>query len=373
MISVSQIGWSHYKGHEGPFFGGDFQQLRVPAAERDDSFARKVLAITAAAEGGSWSSINMYDGGLVSVGAMQFIDVAPRFGVVDMLGEVAERCGADAVVAALRPALDASGAMFFKTPSGKWRFSLSGVTVSTIAQQNVLYFGDAAGNATGSYTDAKRLHAKTWAACMANVWYIPGAVDVQSEYCLRRVMTDFTWGRLQTEMFSQNEEYDGWLGATKAMLLAYAVNAPAIVVKMYDSGRVNSYPQFSPEWCLELLRHVVVNGGVDVWRARWSAKVPYVEKAFGVKLPTYNQLVNRAWVAPTPPLPLPTPPVVDPQPEPTPEPTPEPQPQPTPLPPEPNPQPPVVVDPSGWSKMFELALTFVRMFMEVFARVLGKR
>ena len=361
MTAVSQIGWSRYHNQEGPFFGGDFKQLKVPAADRGDSFAKKVLAITAAAEGGSWSSINMYDSGLVSVGAMQFIDVAPQFGVCDMLGEVAERCGVFELNQALEPAMAGRNIMFFKTGSGKWRFSLSGKTVDSLALQKELYFGDAGGNTFGSFTDAKRLIAKTWAACMANVWYIPGAVEAQSDYCLRRLMSDFTWGNLRAELFNQNVDGDGWVGATRAMLLAYAVNAPAVVVKRYDVARGNRHAKLSPEWCLEVLRGVVVDGGIDVWRARWGAKIPLVERAFGVKLPTYAQLVARAWNGLPPPLPPP----------PAPEPLPLPEPPVVVEDAAPPPEPNIVVRQNGG--IVELVMTFVKLIVEVIARALGKR
>lgn len=385
MIAVSQIGWSRYHNQEGPFFGGDFKQLKVPAADRTDTFAKKVLAITAAAEGGSWSSINMYDSGLVSVGAMQFIDVAPQFGVCDMLGEVAEKCGTFELNQALDPAMSGRNVMFFKTTSGKWRFSLSGKTVDSAALQKELFFGDANGNAFGSFTDAKRQIAKTWAACMANVWYIPGAVEAQSEYCLRRLMADFTWGSLRSELFNADVDGDGWVGATRAMLLAYAVNAPAVVVKRYDVAKNNAHAKLSPEWCLEVLRGVVVDGGIDVWKARWGAKMPLVERAFGVKLPTYANLAARAWGGLPPPIPAPAPPPVAPTPptpptppdppavvvEDAPQPVDPPAPEPDPAPPAPPPDPSIVVRSNGGA--LELIMNFVRLIMEIIARAMGRR
>jgi hypothetical protein len=369
MIAVSQIGWSHYHSFEGPFFGGDFTTLKVPQADRGDSFAKKVLAVTAAAEGGSWSSINMYDSGQLSVGAMQFIDVAPQFGVCDMLGEVAEKCGVFELNQALLPAMSSRNVMFFKTGAGKWRFSLGGKTVDSTALQHELYFGDAQGNALGSFTDDKKLIAKTWAACMANVWYIPGAVEAQSSYCLRRLMADFTWGSLRAELFNANVSDDGWLGATRAMLLSYAVNAPAIVVKQYDVVRSNASEKLSPDWCLEVLHGVVVNGGVDVWRARWAANMPVVERAFGVKLPTYAQLVARSWVVNEPPPHV--------EPEPTPEPAVEdvvvaPVVHIEPIVPEPIPQPPTPIVAPGPS-VFDLVFAFFKMIAGVVSGALGRR
>lgn len=380
MIVVAKIGWGRYHSQEGPFFGGT---IKTPIAERIDSFAKKVLSITAAAEGGHYDAINMYDSGLLSVGAMQFIDVAPQFGVTRMLGEVAEKCGLEPLLEALQPALNLSNANFLKV-GNDWRFSTNAQPVTTVRQQRELFFGDAQGNTFGSFNEGKKNRAKTWAACMANVWYIPGAVEAQSEYCLRRLMSDFTWGSLRAELFNVNVVDDGYVGATRALLLAYAVNAPAIVVKRYEIAKNNSKSKFSPDWCLEVLRDVVVNGGIDVWKARWSAKMPLVERAFGVKLPTYAGLVARSWAvtAPTSP-PLPSVPVVpvfmtpDLQPwvvledlsvVPTPE--------SSPIPSEPSipstpPSLDVVVRPNGG--IVEIIMGFIKIMMEVVLRALGRR
>jgi hypothetical protein len=49
----------------------------------------------------------------MSLGAIQFID-AGSFNVCNMLGEVAEQCGLDPLLEALKPALDLCDASFSK-------------------------------------------------------------------------------------------------------------------------------------------------------------------------------------------------------------------------------------------------------------------
>lgn len=371
MVTAAQIGWSRYHNNEGPFFGGVVKVLEAP---RSASFAERVLSLTAAAEEGHYDAVNMYDTGLVSVGAIQFIDVG-SFQVTDMLGAVADELGPGYVQKALGPALDMCDAMFFKTSSGAWRFSLKMETVNTKDLQKKLYFGDLAGNAVGSYDDAKRLRAKTWAACLANVWADPRAVAVQGRFTLPRLINGFVWNELKQDLFSGEQPEDGWIGALRAMLLSFAVNAPAVVVKRYAACRSNGKAFGSPEWCLAVLRGVVVGSGIDVWPARWVAERPLVKSMFGVTLPTYAQLVNGVWDAPAPadgaPTPIPEP---QPDPQPTPDPIPAP-PEPDPLPPPPLPDPPptptpIVVPPSG---AFATLVQLVKMMLEVIARVLGKR
>jgi hypothetical protein len=377
MVSVSQIGWSHYHSNEGPFFGGAVKVLEAP---RNASFAERVLSLTAAAEGGHYDAINMYDTGLVSVGAIQFIDVG-SFQVTDMVGAVADELGIDYVTAALKPALDLTNTSFAKVGNA-WRFSFNSTStvVNTRDTQKQLYFGDANGNALGSYNDNKTLIAKTWAACLANVWADPRAVAVQSKFTLPRLISGFVWAELKQDLFTGDQPEDGWIGAVRAMLLSFAVNAPAIVVKRYAACRSNGLTFGTPEWCLAVLRGVVIGSGIDVWPARWVAERTLVKRMFGVSLPTYVQLTNGVWDPPQPADdPTPAPPTPDPQPEPDPQPIPpEPVPvPPEPLPPAPPPQPdpgplpaPIVAPASG---AFAILVQLVKMMMEVIARVLGKR
>jgi len=370
MVSVGQIGWSHYHSNEGPFFGGVVKVLEAP---RTASFAERVLSLTAAAEGGHYDAINMYDTGLVSVGAIQFIDVG-SFQVTDMLGAVADALGVDYVNAALQPALDLTKTTFSKV-GNVWRFSFTdtGTVVNTRDAQKQLYFGDANGNALGTFDDAKRTRAKTWAACLANVWADPRAVDVQSQFTLPRLISGFVWAELKRDLFTGDQPEDGWLGALRAMLLSFAVNAPAIVVKRYAACRSNGLTFGTPEWCLAVLRGVVIGAGIDVWPARWVAERALVKRMFGVTIPTYVQLTSGVWDPPQPaddPVvsPSPDPPSPDPSPDPIP-----PEPPPTPQPPQPDPGPlpaPIVVPPSG---AFAILVQFVKMMMEVIARVLGNR
>lgn len=376
MITLSQVKWTKYRNFEGPVFVGN---MPVPGANVQSPFHAKVLAITAAAEGGGFNATQMWDSGLLSVGAIQFID-AGTFNVCNLLGEVADKCGLHLLLEKLQPALDMCNATFAKGDDGKWRFSQNGVRVTTTAAQKMLYFGDMSGNTLGTFTDAKRLRVKTWVVCMANVWDIPGATDVQMEFTLRNLKSGFVWGTLRSELFAPNVSEEGYVGATKAMLLAYAVNAPAVVVKMYDAARNNGKTKFSAEWCLQVLRHVVMNGGIDVWKSRWGAKLPYIEAAFGVKFPTYAQLASGTWTITVPIVPTPEPasepepesdPVVEEsepapvEPEPTPEPTPKPEPV-----PEPVPAPLVVPQAPQW---VTIVLSFVKVLIEVLARALGKR
>jgi len=292
---LSQIGWGTYRSFEGPMYIGN---IKVPMASYESTFAQKVLSITAAAEGGHYNAINCYDAGLVSVGAIQFID-AGQFNVCNMIGKVADYCGLEKINEIFDPVFKLTNAKFIKINPTSWRFyhPQHGI-ISTANQQKLLYFGDSNGNAKGTFDDKKKTLAKTWAMCFANVWTIPGSIEIQTDFTKEKLMSGFVWGNLKTELFSGTQEDTGIVGATRALILAYAVNSPAVVVKQYDIGKKNSHEKFSEQWCYEVLREIVVGGGVDVWKARWSAKKPYVDTMFHVSLPTYNELLNRTWPKP---------------------------------------------------------------------------
>lgn len=320
----------------------------------------------------------MYDTGLVSVGAIQFIDVG-SFQVTDMVGAVADELGIDYVNAALKPALDLTNTTFAKVGNA-WRFSFNstGTVVNTRDTQKQLYFGDVNGNALGSYNNTKTLIAKTWAACLANVWADPRAVAVQVRFTLPRLINGFVWNDLKKDLFTGDQPEYGWLGATRAVLLSFAVNSPATVVKRYAACRSNGHAFGTSEWCLAVLRGVVIGSGIDVWPARWVAKRSLVKSMFGVTLPTYMQLANGVWDPPAPadnepallPIPQPTPePEPVPESEPLPTPIPDPLPDPVPPPPEPSPAP-IVAPLSG---AFATLIQLVKMMIEVIARVLGRR
>lgn len=104
--------------------------------------------------------------------------------------------------------------------------------------------------------------------------------------------------------------------------------------------------------------------------------MPLVERAFGVKLPTYAGLVARSWqVAPPAPTPPPLPVVVEPAPDLQPwvvleDPTPDPVPVPTPPVP-PTPPAPIVVVREN-KGIVEVVMAFVKIIAEVIARAFGR-
>lgn len=331
QVPLSSIKWYTYGNFEGSSFIG-----RVPYVPADSglTFDEKLLAVTVAAEGGHYDAINMWDSGRLSVGLIQFIDVAPQFGVTNMLGAVADRCGVEAVTGPLAPALRLSNATFKRNPSGQWRFFIDGgvTEVKTVSQQEKLYFNGP--NAKGSFTPERMTHAKTWAACMSDIWENKDACAVQEDFTFPK-LGSFSFGAGRQILLNPNDNPgdDGWPGAIKAFYMSYSINLPSLASKMVAEGAASSrFPKWSPQWCLDIMYYFVFKGNVGVWNGRYNAKRPWLEKMFGVTLPRdVNDLSKRAWVTVAPP-----PAKVDPPPPP----------QPTPAPEQPHREPDVIVSPT---------------------------
>lgn len=283
--------WGRYGNFEGPFYMGT---LKVSEASQNDSFVKKILTITTSAEGGAFDAINMYDSGLLSVGAIQFID-AGQFHVANMFGRIAD-VDYDNLIAKLKPALDVCKCTFQKQLDGQWRFVFdNGKPIVTTVQQKILYFGDANGNLSGTFTKEKIDRSKIWTSVAADVWTIPGAIDIQLTYTFERIVKDFTWGSLRKDLFVDNTEETGLIGLTKAMLVGFAVNSPAVVMNRYEKARNNKYDKYSDDWCFQILKDVVVGAGISIWKTRWNSNIKFTMKCFGINMPTFEQMSIGDW------------------------------------------------------------------------------
>lgn len=293
-IKPEQMKWGSYRDREGCFHLGT---LKVEAPKSDAPFAEKVVALVAAAEGGAWNSMNMYDSGLLSLGAIQFIDSAPQFFVTDMLDSLSKKIGEDAVRSMIQPALQLVNAEYKMEPvSGKYKYFIDGKVVATKLQQNILYFGDSTGNVKGTFDAVKKKICRTWGSCIMNLMTLPGAIDVQAEYTYKRILTTFLWGKAKPLFNTPGLAEYGWQAAIRALVVSYAVNSPATAMRRVDAfvAKTTEAP-WTPIWCLEMLRAVAVDGGIKIWSDRYKSQITATKNIFGVELPSWNDLVARSW------------------------------------------------------------------------------
>lgn len=308
-VTPDKIGWSAYSSYEGPFFGG-MQRFVLPA-QPDES--DRILAVITAAEGGHYDAINMYDRGIVSVGIIQWIE-AGQYSVSGMLGKVIEDCGEDAVMVPLKPAMDLVGCTFKKNAQGHWRFFFNDNKgeVDSLDKTRILFLGCT--GLKGSWTPEAKERAKTWAACIANVWVTEETRHSQNVYTRIR-LPGFVLPESKAALFGP-EPNDGWHGALRAAFMSFAINLPA-VANAQVKAVVPTLPadqKWSPDWCTAVLKQLVFGPNIAIYPVRYNGIRPVLEHLWGVTLPaTAKDLA--AWKPGFEPVPTPDP-------EPTPVPTP---------------------------------------------------
>lgn len=322
MVTPAQIGWSSYSNYEGPFFRG-VVGFQLPA-EPDE--IDRYLAVITAAEGAHYDAINMYDRGIISVGVIQWIE-AGQYAVSDMLGHVIEKCGADAVMVPLKPALDACGATFKKNAKGQWRFFFNDAKgeVNSLEKTRILFLG--CPGLKGTWTPEAKARAKLWAACVANVWASEATCRAQNSYTRAR-LSRFIMADAKKHLFGPEPD-EGWVGALRAAYVSFAVNLPAVANAQLNAAVAElQSPKWSPNWCIGVLKKLVFGSGIGIWPVRYNCIRPVLEKLWNVSLPkTAKDLA--AWQEPEPtpvseptspatpvletPIPAPEPPTVPPE------------------------------------------------------------
>ena len=331
-ITVESISWGKYHGYEGPFFRGVIP-FKIP---NNPTFADKALGVLASTEG-KLDSVNMYDRCTLSLGCVQWCESA-QFSVSNMLGKVAESCTPGYVIGVLGPALVKSKATFEKNPQGLWRFKVGDDWVDTPDRQRALFLG--CDGKEGSWTDETKLLAKTWAACVANVWSNKQAQDVQIDFTQRRIMT-FIMKDANAILFSNppTNVDAATVDALRAAFISFAANLPAVAnAAIVVANKASKFQQWTPGWIKDVLRSLIYNAKIGIYPIRYRAIQPVIKLLFGVEFPTFDELT--AWtgedpsspeliigsdeITPTQPVPLPifTNPPLPPEPTPAPNPGP---------------------------------------------------
>jgi len=335
-VTPAQIKWSSYTSYEGPFFLG-VRRFTLPANPDDSD---KLLAVITATEGGHYDAINMYDRCIISVGIIQWCE-AGQYSVSGMLGAVADRCGINVVLEALKTSLTAANATFKKNSKGQWRFFFNDSgEVNTVEKQRQLFLG--CSGLKGSWTPNSTAKAKQWAADMCNLWLNDEACKAQVEYTRARLKW-FATVDAQKILYDA-EPNVGWVGALRAGYISFAANLPAAASAQLKLAVANlKSPKWSPNWCVGVLKQLTFGPNIAIYPVRYNAIRPVLEALWGVTLPkTAKDL--QAWTEPEAPVPEPPKPTPEPTPPPPPAPEPSPPPAPQPEPP-PAPEPPPVPPP----------------------------
>lgn len=279
MTTSADIAWGRYQAYEGPFFRGT-TRYTMPTKPTEN---HRRMAVLTATEGGRADAINMYDRCIVSVGFIQFCE-AKYFLTSGLLGAIAEKD--PTLLQPLSPALGASGADFVKTPRGRWRFQFHDGRgeVDTGQEQEQLFLLHSNGH-RGTWDEESRVHAKLWAACLANMLSQPAAVETQVNYVASR-MTMFAMPEAKQILFKDPATNDGWVGAMRAGFLSFAGNLPAVANKHLKIA-LQSAPgaKWSKDWCVHVLKELTFGPKIAIYPQRYNAIRPVLEHLYGVDLP----------------------------------------------------------------------------------------
>lgn len=294
-INIDQIGWGKYGGFEGPYYKGAIK-YQVPLNPTE---SQKRLATVCQTEGAAYDAVNMYDRCVISIGLIQWCE-ADYYLTSKLLGNVCDAIGSDTVLLSLEPALWSSKAEFKKNAKGQWRFFFtdSRGEVNNAQMQRELFLGTMPKDGedvpndgkVGSWNDESRSHAKTWAACMANIWIDKAARDVQDTYTAQR-LTSFVTVEAKKILWDAYPD-TGYVGATRAAFLSYAGNNPkAASDALLGFVSSTTLPKWSPQWCTCLLRDLTYVPNIKIYPGRYTKIKPWLEKLWdGVQLPTVEEL-----------------------------------------------------------------------------------
>lgn len=305
------VGWVKYKDREGPQLAGSQPYLLPINPDQLD----KAVAVCAAAEGGRCDAVNMYDRAVVSVGMFQWAEGMYR-GVSDLLSAVANAHGPESVLDHLRPALILCNATFERRIDGKWRFhDLTLGEVDNLGKAQQFFLG--CSGLQGDWTPEARLRAKTWAACLGNVFLSDQARRLQTSYARSRLVSYQLTEALQI-MNDPAADDSSWAGMIRAAFASFSINNSVVALRQLKSVVDNSkHPKWSPTWCIEVLRSMTFSG-LDVGPHRYDAIRPMLERMWsGVTLPK-DYVALHKWSPPESTMPTSPDPVPQ-DPKPTPE------------------------------------------------------
>lgn len=277
-VSVDSISWGSYASYEGPYFKGRWK-FDLPV---NPDFWDLVLNVVSITEGGCYDLINAYDSCIISISACQLCD---RFMLsTRLLGEVAEKLGSEAVTGPLSDALKSSNATFKKTDKHGWRFVFlddRGIVNSTNMQRELYFKGTGLKN---SWTSFQKIHAKTWAAGIANVWNDERARRVQYDFLKSRV-SSFVLPESKRDILDRHGP-EPWTSVAKAAFVSFSSNIPLVATKMYKQYLTKVNAEFgTEEWTVGLIAELTWGPDVKIYPSRYDKIRPVLERHWHVTLP----------------------------------------------------------------------------------------
>lgn len=277
MVKAREIGWSSYKGFEGPFFRGRYR-FEVPEFPLDSD---AIVAVISATEGGCYDSYNGYDGQDCSFGLIQVTERA-YYQVSKLLGEVGRRD--PELLEPLRLELTQKGLSFRPNPRGRWRFFFrdSRGEVDVREEQQRMFFYRSTGE-RGSWDKASKRYAKEMAAAICTVMENPVAQAIQRDFVSNRVR-QYAFG--ESKKFLQSAPESDLGAAFTAAYLSFAVNNPVRANKHLSIALKRSrHARWGLSWFIDVLKELTFGPKISIYPHRYDAIREPLERLYNLNLP----------------------------------------------------------------------------------------
>lgn len=286
MVNASDIRWGKYSQWEGPFFLGRSRFSSSPRSEES-----RYLSVITATEGGTYDAVNMYDRCRVSTGILQFCE--SYFLTSDLVGRALE--ASPAASEFLKDACRDSRVEFKKNGYGRWRFFRGGLEAGTESQPGIFFLHSS--GKIGTWDDESKVHAKRWAAALANILSDPKTYESQIRFCSQRLMGFVTQGAKVVLWGNGKDEHEkgDWKGAARAVFLSFAANLPSVASKHLQL-HVSRHgpPIWGSEWVIGMIKELTFGPNVATYPGRYAKIRPVVEASYGVDLPDLSEEL-KAW------------------------------------------------------------------------------
>jgi len=292
LVEPELIGWGKYGGYEGPFYRG-LTPYREPEKPTPMD---KLIAVFTATEGGRYEALNMYDKCILSLGLLQYCEVATIYAVSRILGRCveADRALFESYLDLFPLGLLPKAPTFKRNPKGSWRFYVGNSEVtSKAAQQELLLSTNGREGSWGAKDSPQRLHAKTVAAIMVSMMHERVFQEAQESF-MRSTVLDFVLPWAKKELYLDHPQEAGWLGAMQAGFLSFAGNNPKIAHEQLRVSMRNWDGLTEEQKCFQTLRQLTFGPGISIYPHRYDAIRKPIERLYQVDLPDFSEEL-RAW------------------------------------------------------------------------------
>jgi len=282
MIKPEQVGWGRYKNWRGPFWRGQAKFV-LPENPTETDIIMDVISHT---EGRYHDAYNGYDSCRCTISPIQVCERG-QYSASALLGHLKTSVGSS-VMKPLDDFGSNHGFTFTKDLKGRWRFRFIDKRgfVDREQEQTQLFWLHSSGK-KDNWDPASKTYAKGMAASIINVMSDPSGFFAQREWLSRRVRL-YAFKHAKTLV---DEAPDTDIGrCLVAGLLSYCINNPSWAAK-YSWVADDSWKEkrWTKPWLIHVFSNLTFGPKISLYRHRWNAIRPAMEKHFSFDLPDFAE------------------------------------------------------------------------------------